>query len=324
MASVDSTVELLSLFADATRVRLLALLGDEELSVAELTQITELPQSRVSTHLGRLREAGLVRDRKAGVSTFYALNDSAMPPAAREVWGLVRAQVNDGLLEADRGRRDRLRASAAERSWPDSIAGEMERHYSPGRTWEATLHGLLGFVKLGDVLDVGSGDGAIAQLLAPRARSLTCVDRSEKMVQAARRRLSCFANVSVVQSDMHELPLTDASFDQVMLLNALTYAERPARALAELARVLRPGGRLVLVTLTAHSHAEVTAAYGHLHAGFAPAELARWLVEVGLEVEQAGVSSRERRKPYFEVVTAFAVKGGHGKTNGRTRRRNDG
>lgn len=310
MASVDSTVELLSLFADATRVRLLALLGDEELSVAELTSITELPQSRVSTHLGRLREAGLVRDRKAGVSTYYALNDSAMPVAAREVWGLVRTQVDDALLRADRDRRDRLRESAAGRSWPDSIAGEMERHYSPGRTWEATLHGLLGFVKLGDVLDVASGDGAIAQLLAPRASSLTCVDGSDKMVQAAERRLSCFPNVRVMRSDMHALALDDESFDQVLLLNALTYAERPATVLGELARVLRPGGRLVVVTLAAHAHADVTASYGHLHPGFSPVELERWLRKAGLHAERVAVSSRERRKPYFEVVTAFAEKNG--------------
>jgi DNA-binding transcriptional ArsR family regulator len=169
MPTVDSTVELLHLFGDATRVRLLALLADEELSVAELTSITELPQSRVSTHLGRLREAGLLRDRKIGASTKYAVNDVSMPGDARRVWELVRADLDDTLLQADRARRQRLRAAGPE-PWPDFIAGQMDRHYSPGRTWEATARGLLGFVRLGDVLDVGSGDGAIADLLAQRAR----------------------------------------------------------------------------------------------------------------------------------------------------------
>src|SRR5687767_12662761 len=97
-ASVDSTVELLRVFSDATRVRLLALLAREELAVTELTSITELPQSRVSTHLARLRDAGLLRDRKAGASTYYAMNEAAMPEAARRVWELVRTQVSDAVL----------------------------------------------------------------------------------------------------------------------------------------------------------------------------------------------------------------------------------
>ncbi len=305
MPSVDSTVELLHLLGDATRVRLLALLSEEELSVAELTTITELPQSRVSTHLGRLREAGLLRDRKVGASTKYALNDASMPKDARRVWELVRADLDDGLLETDRTRREHLRAPTAP-AWPDSIAGEMERHYSPGRTWEATLRGLLGFMRLGDVLDVGSGDGAIAQLLAPRSRSVTCVDRSERVVEAARKRLGRFENVEVVCGDMQALPLPDQRFDHVLLLNTLTYAEEPERALGEAARVLRPDGILGIVTLSAHSHPELTATYGHLHAGFEPAKLARSLGRAGLEVLECEVSSRERTKPYFEVVTAFS------------------
>lgn len=307
MPSIDTTVELLHLFGDVTRVRLLALLCDEELSVAELTQITELPQSRVSTHLGRLREAGLLRDRRVGASTKYALNDASMPSEARRVWELVRSDLDDTLLETDRARRERLRASGGS-SWPDSIAGEMERHYSPGRTWEATARSLLGFVRLGDVLDVGSGDGAIAEVLAPRARSVTCVDRSERVIEAARRRLRRHQNVRVVPGDMHALGLADQSFDQVLLFNTLTYAEHPARALAEAARVLRPGGTLALVTLAAHSHRDVTAAYGHVQAGFDVAELRRWLRQAGLRVSECGVTSRERTRPYFEVITAFAEK----------------
>ncbi len=307
MPTVDSTVELLHLFGDATRVRLLALLSDEELTVAELTSITELPQSRVSTHLGRLRDAGLLRDRKIGASTKYAVNDVAMPGDARRVWELVRADLDDTLLEADRTRRERLRAATAE-PWPDLIAGQMERHYSPGRTWEATARGLLGFVRLGDVLDLGSGDGAIADLVARRARSIMCIDRSERVVEAARQRLLRHPNVRVEVGDMHALELADASFDQVLMLSALTYAERPDRALSEAARVLRPGGTLALVTLAAHSHRDATAAYGHVQPGFDPQVLRGLMADAGLEVLECQVTSRERTKPYFEVVTAFAEK----------------
>ena len=140
MSSLDSAVDVLHVFGDATRVRLLSLLAREELSVAELTSILELPQSRVSTHLGRLKEAGLLRDRKVGASTRYAVNDGAMPEQARGVWELLSAQLDDRVLEADRRRSSNLRRQRAA-SWPESIAGEMERHYSPGRTWEATARG---------------------------------------------------------------------------------------------------------------------------------------------------------------------------------------
>ncbi len=307
MASVDHAVTLLNLFGDATRVRLLSLLAQEELSVAEMTQITELPQSRVSTHLGKLKEAGLLRDRRDGGSTFYALN-GAMPGAARNVWELLRGQVSDSVLDADRVRSERLRDARRGASWPDSIAGEMERHYSPGRTWEATARGVLGFVSLGDVLDLGAGDGAIAELLHPRCGTMTCLDKSERLLAAARRRFAGSNNVEFVQGDMQQLPFEASRFDEVLCSNVLTYAERPELVLREAARVMRPRGRLVLITLNRHDSSEVTRAYGHAHAGFTPEELVSWLSDAGLHVSRAEVTSREKKKPYFEVVTAWAHK----------------
>ena len=184
----------------------------------------------------------------------------------------------------------------------------MERHYSPGRTWEALARGLIGLSDLGDVLDAGAGDGATAQLLAPHARSITCVDVSETLIDAARVRLAGHANVRCEAADLHALPFADASFDQVMLLNVLTHLRAPAHAIGELARVLRPGARLALVTLAAHDHLDVTAAYGHVTAGFKPADVRRLLEKAGLEVDQCAVTSREKRAPQFEVVTAFARK----------------
>src|SRR4051812_14374649 len=183
MATLDATSNLLGLLAEPSRVRLLALLGESELTVNELTKITELGQSRVSTHLGKLREAGLVRDHRVGGSTFYSLANGEMPDEARKIWTLVAEGLDDQQLEADRQRcASLLRARQATARWPESVAGEMERHYSPGRTWEALAGGLMGLLRLGDVLDAGAGDGAIAQLVAPQARSITCVDLSEKVV----------------------------------------------------------------------------------------------------------------------------------------------
>lgn len=304
--NVSGTVDLLHLFGDATRVRLVALLARQELTVAEITHVTQLPQSRVSTHLGKLREAEVLRDRREGTSTFYALNEPGMPEDARRLWQLMSTRLDDAVLESD-GKRSESVVRARSGRWPEPIAGEMERHYSPGRTWEATARAFMGLLSLGDVLDVGAGDGTIAQMIAPQSRSYVAIDASEKLVAAATARLH--GAVKVVHGDAHALPFDDASFDQVLLLNVLTSVEHPAKVVAEAARVLRRHGTVAVVTLDAHDQASVTASYGHLHAGFRPATLRRHLEKAGLVVRTCEVTSRERRAPHFGVVTAFATKG---------------
>jgi ArsR family transcriptional regulator len=307
--TLAAAVNTLQLFGEPTRVRLMALLAEEELTVAELVHITEVGQSSVSTHLGKLRDAGLLRDRRVGASTFYALNEGNMPAEARHVWSLVEKEVEDTVLESDRERRTTVvKARARNPAWPDSVAGQMDRYYSPGRTWESTGRGLCGLMSLGDVLDVGCGDGAMAQLVAPRAKSVTCLDRSPKMVEAATERLADTKNATVHLGDMHDLPFPAASFDQVMLFNVLTQAATPVRVLSEAARVLRKHGSLVLITLGAHDQAAITAGYGDVQPGFTPAQLRRMLHKAGLAVDTCQVACREKRLPHFEVITAFARK----------------
>jgi DNA-binding transcriptional ArsR family regulator len=148
MNTLAEAVDILRLFADPTRVRLAHLLDGDELSVAEITAVTDLPQSRVSTHLGKLREAGVLRDRRQGASTYSAINDSAMPEPARRVWNLMAESRDEPVIRGDRLRcQEVLRARNKAKSWPESVAGQMDRHYSPGRTWEATVFGLLGFIR---------------------------------------------------------------------------------------------------------------------------------------------------------------------------------
>lgn len=306
MSGLAAAVDVLNLFGDPTRVRLLSLLSKQELTVAELTSITDLAQSRVSTHLGRLREAGVLRDRRVGASTFYALNDGAMPAEAKRLWELLEGDLEDAVLRSDRARCEALiRARADQKRWPDAIAGEMERHYSPGRTWEALARGFLGLMRLGEVLDVGCGDGAVAQLLAPRAKSYTCLDRNERMIEAARRRLADH-DVRCVVGSADALPFDDSRFDQVLLFHVLTQVPQPSKVIAEAARVLRPGGSLVVLALEAHDHADITAAYHDVHPGFRPAALRKMLQAEGLQVERCEVTSRERRQPNFRVISAFA------------------
>lgn len=306
MDSLSAAADLFGLFAEPTRVRLLRLLSDHELSVAELVAVTELPQSSVSTHLGKLRDAGLVRDRKNGTSTYYALA-SDMPAGARGVWKLVHENVSDGVLASDRRRASEvLRARSG--GFPESIAGEMERHYSPGRTWETLAASFVGLLRLGRVLDVGSGDGAVAEMLAPRARAITCLDASERMVAAAKKRLARFDESRVVLGDMHALPFDDASFDQVTMLNVLVHSNAPAKAMAEAARVLAPGGDLVAVTLDAHEHEDAARAWGHAQLGISPAALRRFAQRAGLSALRCEIVTRERRAPHFGVVVLFARK----------------
>ena len=306
MSSLDASVGLLGLLADPSRVRLLALLEREELTVAELVAVTGLSQSRVSTHLGRLRDSGLLRVRPSGASAFHALNEG-MSEDARALWQVVRSRLSDAVLEADGVQCEavvRARTSAA--GWPESVAGEMERHYSPGRTWESLAHGLLGFSSPGDVLDAGSGDGFVAGLLATRSRTVTCLDRSERMIAAARARLAGRDNVRFALGDIHDLPFPASSFDQVGLFNVLAYSTDPPRALAEASRVLRPGGSLVVLTLNSHEQAEVTSSYGHVQPGFRPVVLRKMLQQSGLSVEHCAVAARERRAPHFELLVAYA------------------
>ncbi len=259
-----ATTGLLRLLADPTRLRLLALIEREELTVAELAGVLRLAQPRVSTHLAKLKEAGLVRDRRAGVSAYYRWNAEAEDKTA-ELVQTLRTSLDDALIADDLRRLPAALAQRArEAGWADSVAGDMERHYSPGRTWEALARALTSLIDVGDVLDIASGDGVLAELLAPHAKSIICIDASERVVAAARTRLKSFRNVQVRLGDMHAIDLGSRRFDLVLLMHALTYSDKPAQAIAEATRVLKPGGRLSASRLAAthtvpRSHRSITA-----------------------------------------------------------------
>lgn len=299
----------LKVFADATRVRLLTLLEREELTVAELSGITRLAQPRVSTHLARLKDAGLVRDRRAGVSAYYRFDEAALDPAQRALWKTLREGSDDPLLRQDAEQMAGVLAMrAADQNWADSVAGDMERHYSPGRTWEALARSVLPLFETGDVLDIAAGDGVLAELLAPHAHRYVCIDVSRRVVNAATERLRRHRNVEVREGDMHALPLEDASFDLVVMMQAVTYSERPAVAVAEAARVLRPGGRLLLSSLAKHEHRSIVDSYGHLNLGFTARELRRFVDKAGLQLQHIETVTREKRPPHFEVISLIADK----------------
>jgi ArsR family transcriptional regulator len=306
---LQSATQHLRLLSDPTRVRLLLLLDREELSVAELAGITQLAQPRVSTHLSRLKEAGLVTDRRDGVFVYYRIAGSGTSKALDELWQLLRKNTEDPLVQQDRERvRQVLSNRAGEGTWADSVAGDMERHYSPGRTWEATARGLVHLLEPGDVLDVASGDGVLAELLAPRARSIVCLDISRRVAEAGKKRLAEFSNVTFEVGDMHSLPVDDASFDTVLLMHALTYTADPAKVFDEVARVLKPGGKLLAVTLSKHRHEKAVEPFNHVNLGFTSAQLESLATDAGLKPQACTVSAVEKRTPNFSVLALSAIR----------------
>lgn len=303
-----STSSLLRLLSDSTRVRLLALLEREELTVAELSSVLRLAQPRVSTHLAKLKEADLVRDRRAGVSAYYRFNSELDAKSATFLHAL-RENIDDAVLVNDAQRLPTILAQRAHaEGWADSVAGDMERHYSPGRTWEALARATSGLIETGDVLDVASGDGALAELLAPHATAILCLDASERVVNAARTRLKTFSNVEVKLGDMHALDIGDKRFDLVLLMHALTYSDQPAKAVAEAARSLKPGGRLLATTLAKHAHRTAVEPFDHRNLGFREEDLRDYAKKAGLTVLNCGRITRERRPPHFEVLSLLAQK----------------
>lgn len=297
------------LLSDSTRLRLLMLVDREELSVAELSAITQLAQPRVSTHLAKLKEAGLVNDRREGVSVYYRMAGNIADRSLDALWKLLRDNTADPLIQQDFERIPQvLKTRGGNASWADSVAGDMERHYSPGRTWEVTTRTIVQLLELGDVLDIASGDGVMAELLAPRARSIKCLDISQRVVAAGIKRLRNYSNVSFEAGDMHQLPVADASYDTVLLMHALTYTTKPQSVFNEAGRVLRPGGRLLAATLQKHAHKNAVTAYNHLNLGFTDTQLKKYCSSAGLKPLSIQVSAVEKRTPNFEVLTLIAAK----------------
>nr|MBV6628365.1 metalloregulator ArsR/SmtB family transcription factor [Oceanococcus sp. HetDA_MAG_MS8] len=308
-SSISNTAETLRVLAEPTRLRILLILGQVPLSVAELTELTGLAQSRVSSHLGRLRRLGLLDEQRQGNFSLQQLRDP-IPKTIAGMLPVLREQSQGVELEQDLEAARALQARRQGRpGWAARVAGEMEKHYSPGRGWEVVSRALIPELKLGEVLDIAAGDGVIAELLAPRARRYVCLDIDNTVAAAGRRRLqqAGLDQVPYLQGDMHALPFRDASFSSVVLLNALQYSANAAQVLREAARVLKPQGRVWLATLDAHQHEASVATYDHQNLGFAQSQLDNLLAQAGLSMVDDTVSlSSESRPPFHQVHVLHA------------------
>jgi len=294
----------LRLFADESRLRILHLLAAEPLTVAELQAVLDLGQSSISGHLAKLKQAGLIHDRAEGSARRYRLRDDLDARAAAG-WQAVRElSADEAQHAADRERLARLRRTRGA-DWVEAMAGRLDREYAPGRTWESLCHGLLRFADFGRCCDVGAGDGALLGLIAPHARTLTCIDPSPAMLAAGSAAARLLPHVRWLRARGEALPLTDASQDSVLFLQSLQYVEAPGQALAEAARVLAPGGRLLVLTLARHAFAEAEA-FGHRHRGFSLDQLRRWTP--GLADHAGETLPAEPRPPRFQSLVFSAIR----------------
>ena len=306
---MPSILKSLRLAADPNRLRLLLVLEQEELSVAELQEILGKGQSQISTRLAQLKQAGLVDDRRTGKNAFYRLK------APAELMGLLRRasreiadaeQDREALQLVLRKRRDKMRR------YFDELAGKFGRHYVPGRSWKGLAEALLKLLPRMVIADLGAGEGTFSQLMAQRARKVIAIDNSEKMVEfgSALAKKHGIRNLEYRLGDLEDVPIKNMSVDLAFFSQALHHAQHPERAIAEAWRILRPGGRIAILDLNRHRFEQAREMYADLWLGFTEGEIERYLKGAKFRHIETALVYRQQEPPYFETVLAVGEKVG--------------
>ncbi len=303
MASILKTLKLIS---DPSRLRLLLLLEREELSVAELQEILSMGQSRISTHLSQLKAAGIVEDRKQGKNSLYRLRDRQLVDLLHSAAGEIPEAKDDAraLQLALEKRRDKVRG------YFDELAGKFGRNYVPGRSWKGLAETLLQLMPPMTIADLGAGEGTFSQLLAQRAQHVIAVDNSAKMVEFGARlaRENGIANLEYRLGDLESPPIADATIDLAFFSQSLHHALHPERAVAAAARLLKAGGRIVILDLKKHSFEQARDLYADTWLGFSEVELRGFLEGAGFTGVQSWVVDREAQSPGLETILAMGRK----------------
>ncbi len=308
-----STINLLRLLADPTRLRLLLLLDQEELSVAELQQILGMGQSRISSHLAQLKRAGAVADRRVGKNVYYGANHHGRDLHRTRVAELTRALARE-LPETSRDRTSlklvlHKRQDRA-RKYFDELAGKFGRSHVPGRSWKALAHTLITLLPPLTVADLGAGEGTLSQLLAKNARKVIAIDNSPKMVEfgAQLAKKHGFRNLEYRLGDIEDPPIAKNSIDLAILSQALHHAIHPQKAIAAAHRILKRGGRLVILDLLSHRFERARELYADHWLGFSEVQLHQFLEKNGFRQIEVSVVSREKQSPHFQTVFATGIK----------------
>jgi len=279
-------LESFAALADATRSRVLWLLDGQELTVSELCSVLRLPQSTVSRHLKTLADAGWVSQRRDGTSRYYTLTVGEPEQSRRQIWDVMRAELGTrGGLDQDRRRLEQVlaRRNAGSQQFFARTAGQWDRLRDELFGAGVVLGGLPALLpRDAAVVDLGCGTGATAELLAPWVGRLVAIDASAEMLSAARQRLRGHTSVEFHQASLESLPLPDASVDLALMVLVLHHLAAPVRALSEAARVLVPGGQLLVIDMRPHEREEYRQRMGHVWLGFSEAHLDRLLQQAGL------------------------------------------
>jgi len=305
MASILKSLRLL---ADPNRVRIVLLLEREELSVAELQEILAMGQSTISTHLSQLKQAGIVEDRRTGKNILYRLKafgngtqDQVLDVLRQAVKEIPEAgEDRDALRLALKRRQDKVK------SYFDELAGKFGRQYVPGRSWQGLAETFLLLMPPLVIADLGAGEGTVSQLLARRAKKVIAVDNSEKMVEfgSGLARAHGVKNLEYRFGDLEELPVKKGEADVAFFSQSLHHAQHPPRALAEAFRIVKPGGRVIILDLLKHHFGEARALYADVWLGFSEVELRRMLSDAGFKDVSTALVHREAEAPHFETILA--------------------
>lgn len=302
---MPSILNSLKLIADPTRLRLLLLLAEESLSVAELQEILGMGQSRISTQLAQLKKGGLVGNLRSGKNNIYSCRApgellSIATQAVAEI--PERPKDEAALAHILRKRKDKARA------YFDQLAGKFGRQYVPGRSWKALSEALLKILNYDTVADLGAGEGTLAQLLAQRASKVIAIDHSPKMVEFGTRLAEehGLPNLEYRLGDIEDIPVDDEAVDLVIFSQALHHASQPAKALAEARRIVKAGGTLVILDLLQHTFGKARELYADVWLGFPEAELADMITAAGFSQVETAIVDREEAPPHFQTLLAVA------------------
>ena len=311
---MNASWENLKILSDSTRLRILTLLLKEELSVAELQAILGMAQSRISSQLALLRQAGFVTDRREGKKAFYSLR-STLPPKHLALLRAATDAVTDlPALADDRDNLDRIlqKRRRTQEQYFNLIAGRLGKNYCPGRSWEALGHLALRLTPAITIADLGAGEGLVSQLLAHRAKQVWCIDNSAKMVEVGTElaKKNGLANLTYKLGDIEQVPLPDQSVDLAILSQALHHANHPPVAVDEAFRILKPGGQLLVLDLNEHHFEKAHEQFGDLWLGFKESVLHGFLKKSGFQQVEVSVVSREESEPHFETLLASGVRVG--------------
>ena len=306
---MPSIVKILRVVADPNRLRILLLLKGEELSVAELQEILGMGQSTISTHLSQLKQAGLVEDRRTGKSNLYRLCPPDGSPLER-ILAAAEKEIPEAAPDQAAMRRVLKKRQDKMRAFFDSVAGRLGRDYVPGKSWKSMAEALLRLMPPLTIADLGAGEGAFALLLAARAKKVIAVDSSARMIDVGREQAARhgIGNIDFRQGDMEEIPIGAGEVDLVFFSQSLHHALHPERALAEAARILVPGGRIVVLDLAKHRFEEAREMYADEWLGFGEAELESMLESAGFANVETSVVDKDAEAPQFQTLLAIADK----------------